>query len=74
MVINTGGLILEGFSVQRFSLLQSNLNFSIKWVHVDDLSFGAFENGNWNGIIRLLQQDKIDTSIHELSITADRLG
>ena len=72
MVIDTGGLTLEGFSAQRFALLQSALNFSIEWIYVDDLSFGAFENETWNGIIGLLLNSTIDTSIHELSMTAER--
>ena len=68
MLINTGGLTLKGYSAQRFSLLHSTLNFSIKWVHVDDLMFGSRENDSWTGIVGMLQQGEIDTAILELSL------
>ena len=57
-----------------FSLLQTRLNFTIKWVHVDDNKFGAFDNKNndWNGIVGMIKRKEIDTSILDLSITAER--
>ena len=74
MYINSGGIELQGYSAQRYSLLQSNLNFSIQWVHVDDSKFGGYDyvNQRWNGIVGMLVEDKIDTAILELSITAKR--
>ena len=50
--INENGLIMYGPITQYFSLLQSRLNFSIKWVHIDDKEFGTYEemqkNMEWN--------------------------
>ena len=74
LTLRTDGLVMRGFRVQFFKLLQSRLNFSIKWVHVKDLEFGELDNetGNWSGIIGMIQQDEIDTSILDLSWTAER--
>ena len=72
LTIQADGLTMYGYRVQLFKLLQYRLNFSIKWVHVKDLQFGEFESNSWNGIIGMILDDVIDTSILDLSWTADR--
>ena len=74
LTIHADGLTMYGYRAQLFKLLQYRLNFSIKWVHVKDLQFGAFdyETDSWSGIIGMILNDVIDTSILDLSWTADR--
>ena len=74
MRIQTQELALAGYSVQRFKILQSNLNFSIKLLHVDDQKVGSFdfEANQWNGIVGMLRRNEIDTSLIEMTITEDR--
>ena len=74
LTLHTDGLIMYGFRVQLFKLLQSRLNFSIKWVNVEDSKFGEFDEntGNWNGIVEMIIRDLIDTSILDLSHTVQR--
>ena len=74
MKIYSQGLEMAGYSVQRFKILQSNLNFSIKWIHVDDEKVGSFnyETNEWNGIVGMLSRNEIDVSLQELSITEER--
>jgi len=65
---------MYGPITQYFSLLQSKLNFSVKWVHVDDKGFGTYDEtqNTWNGIIEMLRRGIIDTSILPLSVSERR--
>lgn len=74
MKIYNQGLALAGYAVQRFKILQSNLNFSMKLIHVDDEKVGSFdfETNEWNGIVGMLSRNEIDISLQELSITEER--
>ena len=73
-VFEIGGKIMYGREVQMFSLLHSILNFSVSWVYIKDETFGSYdeETGNWNGIVGMIKQDQIDTSLISLSITSLR--
>ena len=74
LAIQADNLTMYGFNVQIFSILQSTLNFSIKWVRVEDRNFGTFDSnvGEWDGIVGMIKRNIIDTSILELSWTAKR--
>ena len=65
---------MQGIKVQLFSFLYSKLNFSIKWVRVEDNKFGAFDSvsNDWNGIVGMIKRNEIDTSIIDISITNAR--
>ena len=69
--LRADGLIMHGIKVQLFSFLYSKLNFSIKWVRVEDNKFGAFDSvlNYWNWIVGMIKRNEIDTSILDLSIT-----
>ena len=68
------GITMYGPVTEYFSLMQSMLNFSTKWVHVEDKKYGALEKetGEWNGIIGMVRKGHIDTSITEVGITEER--
>jgi hypothetical protein len=68
------GLMVYGYSVQLFALIRSELNFSIDWVHVTDEKFGSLdsESNEWNGVVRMIIQNEIDTSILDLAISKER--
>ena len=70
--LRAGGLLMQGIKVQLFSVLYSKLNFSIKWVRVEDNKFGAFDSvlNDWNGIVGMIKRNEIDTST--ISITNAR--
>ena len=74
MMIRTQELVLAGYSVQRFKILQENLNFSIKLLHVDDQKVGSFDSeaNQWSGIVGMLMENEIDTSLIEMTITEER--
>ena len=65
------GLVLAGYSVQRLKIFQSYLNFTIKWLRVDDQKVGSFDSeaNEWNGMIGMLSRNEIDMSVIEMSIT-----
>ena len=67
-------LTLYGPLTHFFAILQSKLNFSVTWVHVDDKIYGAFDNeiNDWNGIVGMVLRGQIDTSILDLTITEKR--
>ena len=75
LIIEDRQLALTGSKAKLFSLLQSQLNFSIKWILVSDLSFGTYDDmtNTWNGIVGMIQRNEIDTSIIDLSITVRRM-
>ena len=75
LIIEERRLALTGPKAKFFSLLQSQLNFSIKWILVSDLSFGTYDDktNTWNGIVGMIQRNEIDTSIIDLSITVHRM-
>ena len=75
LIIEERRLALTGPKAKFFSLLQSQLNFSIKWILVSDLSFGTYDDkkNTWDGIVGMIQRNEIDTSIIDLSITAHRM-
>ena len=68
LAMESDGLTMNGFSVQPFSILQTRLNFSIKWIPVEDGKFGSFDSstGEWNGIVRMVQRNNVETSILDL--------
>ena len=72
--IEINGELMYGPVVQLFPLIQSKLNFSVQWVHVDDKKFGTIhpDVNDWNGIVGMLKRGEIDTSICDLSITQSR--
>ena len=74
IISNDGKLLIKGPKTRLFSLIQTQLNFSIKWVLVNDRSFGTLDDKteSWNGIVGMIQRNEIDTSILDLSMTAQR--
>ena len=74
VTLYSSGLTWYGYSVPLFSLVQSILNFSIEWVHVNDEKYGSFDSdrNEWNGIVGMVKRNEIDTSILDLTISADR--
>ena len=72
--ITSDDIIFYGYFIQLLSVFQAKLNFSIKFIPVEDQRFGSFdENLNeWDGIIGMIKRNEIDTSPLHLSITPER--
>ena len=72
--LTANGITMHGPITQHWALLKSILNFSIEWVYVTDKRYGSFDDttNDWNGIVGMIKRGEIDTSIMDLSITAER--
>ena len=73
-VLELGGKIMYGREVQMFQLLHTIMNFSVIWEYVADEKFGSHveDTDDWNGIIGMITQKEIDTSLIPLSVTPER--
>ena len=66
------GLKVIGAPIQFFSLLQSTLNFSVKWLKAS--GYGVFDDNKkeWTGAIGMVKRGDADTFFNDLSIIESR--
>ena len=64
----------SGVLFDIFSEIQSKLNFSYTMVPAKDMKYGSVNetNGNWNGIMGMLQGKEVDLTIMDLTILDER--
>lgn len=64
---------MHGFFAHVWKELGNRLNFSCKYQRSVDNAIGTVDlNGNWNGLIGMLQKGETDVAIAELSMTEPR--
>ena len=61
----------SGYYVHLMEMMAEKLNFTLRIIEPDDGQYGAFENGQWTGMIKQLIDKKADIAT-ELSITYER--
>ena len=63
----------SGFVYNVFDLIRQSCNFSFTFVQSKDGSYGSLsEDGNWTGLIGLLDRNEADFAINDLSVVFDR--
>ena len=63
----------EGFAVELIKDISEILKFNYKIHVVEDGNYGSLDaNGQWNGMIKELLDQKADVAIGDLSINYDR--
>ena len=70
----TNGRAVEGMYAQFFAVLHEKLKFSVNWVHIDDKKFGSYDDKTkqWSGVVKMINENQIDTFIMPLSVTSSR--
>lgn len=62
----------EGFGIELIDSLASKLGFNYIFKIQTDGNYGSLVNGEWNGMLRELMDDRADLAITDLTITAER--
>ena len=64
---------ISGYFPLLLEVIQQKLNFKIEWVLPEDGKWGSKEDdGNWNGLVGLLEKKKIDLVCAPVTITMER--
>ena len=68
------GRLVNGMYGHFFAVLHEKLKFSVNWVHIDDQKFGSYdeETKQWSGVVKMINENQIDTFIMPLSMTSSR--
>ena len=68
------GRVVEGMYAHFFAVLHEKLKFSVNWVHIDDKKFGSYDDKTkqWSGVVKMINENQIDTFIMPLSMTSSR--
>lgn len=63
----------EGFGIELIEKLAQRLGFKVLWELQHDKKYGSLTmDGEWNGMIKELREDRADLAITDLTITAER--
>jgi glutamate receptor, ionotropic, invertebrate len=62
----------EGFGIELIQKLSEKLGFNYTFQLQEDGAYGSLVNGEWNGMLRELIDEKADLAITDLTITAER--
>lgn len=63
----------EGFGIELIEKLAQRLGFNVEWELQADRKYGSLTaDGEWDGMIKELREDRADLAITDLTITAER--